>query len=97
MVLPFVRELLADLEQIRQGGKRATDLTQQLLTFGSRKLLTLAPLDLNQAVRESQLRGLAEILHRNDLQAFDDRRFRRVFHRHEQAGFAVGLRAQCDG
>jgi PAS domain S-box-containing protein len=48
------RALLADLEQIRLGGKRATDLTQQLLTFGSRKVLTLAPLDLNQAVRESR-------------------------------------------
>jgi PAS domain S-box-containing protein len=47
------RTLLSDLEQIRKGGKRATDLTQQLLTFGSRKLLKLTPLDLNQAVRES--------------------------------------------
>jgi PAS domain S-box-containing protein len=47
------RALLDDLKQIRKGGKRATDLTQQLLTFGSRKLLTLAPLFLNQAVRES--------------------------------------------
>ena len=47
------RTLLSDLEQIRKGGKRATDLTQQLLTFGSRKLLNLTPLDLNQAVRES--------------------------------------------
>jgi PAS domain S-box-containing protein len=47
------RILLSDLEQIRKGGKRATDLTQQLLTFGSRKLLKLTPLDLNQAVRES--------------------------------------------
>jgi PAS domain S-box-containing protein len=47
------RILLSDLEQIRKGGKRATDLTQQLLTFGSRKLLNLTPLDLNQAVRDS--------------------------------------------
>lgn len=47
------RILLSDLEQIRKGGKRATDLTQQLLTFGSRKLLNLTPLDLNEAVRES--------------------------------------------
>jgi PAS domain S-box-containing protein len=47
------QSLLRDLEQIRRGGKRATDLTQQLLTFGSRRLLNLAPLDLNQAVRES--------------------------------------------
>ncbi|MET0494044.1 MAG: ATP-binding protein, partial [Actinoplanes sp.] len=47
------QSLLRDLEQIRKGGKRATDLTQQLLTFGSRRLLNLAPLNLNQAVRES--------------------------------------------
>ena len=41
-----------------------------------------------------KLRGLAEILHRDDLQSRDHRRFRRIFHRHQQAGFAVGLRAQ---
>ncbi|MDT5196586.1 MAG: hypothetical protein QOH20_3340 [Mycobacterium sp.] len=45
--------LLADLERIRKGGQRATGLTQQLLTFGSRKIINLAALDLNQAVRES--------------------------------------------
>jgi PAS domain S-box-containing protein len=45
--------LLADLEQIRKGGQRATGLTQQLLTFGSRKIISLSPLDLNQAVLES--------------------------------------------
>ncbi|HEX8631704.1 MAG TPA: response regulator [Catenuloplanes sp.] len=47
-------DLLRDLEQIRKGGQRATDLTQQLLTFGSRKVLHLAPMDLNRAVRESR-------------------------------------------
>nr|WP_221383392.1 response regulator [Actinoplanes polyasparticus] len=47
------RTLLGDLEQIRNGGHRATDLTQQLLTFGSRTHLSVAPLDLNQAIRES--------------------------------------------
>ncbi|MCM4078560.1 hybrid sensor histidine kinase/response regulator [Paractinoplanes hotanensis] len=47
------RTLLSDLEQIRNGGHRATDLTQQLLTFGSRKHLSVAPLDLNQAIHES--------------------------------------------
>jgi len=46
-------DILADLEQIRRGGQRATGLTQQLLTFGSRKIINLAALDLNQAVRES--------------------------------------------
>jgi PAS domain S-box-containing protein len=47
------RALLADLEQIRIGGQRATGLTQQLLTFGSRKIINLSALDLNRAVRES--------------------------------------------
>ncbi|MEU4221563.1 ATP-binding protein [Actinoplanes sp. NPDC026623] len=45
--------LLNDLAQIRKGGRRATDLTQQLLTFGSRKQLSVSPLDLNEAIRES--------------------------------------------
>jgi PAS domain S-box-containing protein len=45
--------LLDDLTQIRKGGQRATGLTQQLLTFGSRKIIELSALDLNQAVRES--------------------------------------------
>ncbi|MEU7904945.1 response regulator [Actinoplanes sp. NPDC049118] len=47
------RMLLNDLAQIRKGGRRATDLTQQLLTFGSRKQLSVTPLDLNDAIRES--------------------------------------------
>jgi PAS domain S-box-containing protein len=45
--------LLADLKQIRKGGQRATDLTQQLLTFGSRTIIDLVALDLNQAICES--------------------------------------------
>jgi PAS domain S-box-containing protein len=45
--------LLADLEQIRKGGERATGLTQQLLTFGGRKIIDLSALDLNQAIRKS--------------------------------------------
>jgi hypothetical protein len=40
-----------------------------------------------------KLRGFAQILHRNDLQAGDDRRFGGIFRRHEHAGFAVGFRA----
>jgi PAS domain S-box-containing protein len=47
------RALLADLTQIRKGGQRATGLTQQLLIFGSRKIIDLSALDLNQAIRES--------------------------------------------
>jgi PAS domain S-box-containing protein len=45
--------LLGDLEQIRVGGQRAAGLTRQLLTFGSRTIIKVAPLDLNRAVRES--------------------------------------------
>ncbi|KUL28806.1 hybrid sensor histidine kinase/response regulator [Actinoplanes awajinensis] len=45
--------ILNDLGQIRKGGERATGLTQQLLTFGSRKVINLSALDLNRAVRES--------------------------------------------
>ena len=44
-----------------------------------------------------KLRRLAQILHRNDLQPGDDRRFGRVFGGHQHAGLAVGLRAQGDG
>lgn len=47
------RTLLADLAQIRKGGRRAAELTQQLLTFGSRKHISVSALDLNEAVRES--------------------------------------------
>jgi PAS domain S-box-containing protein len=45
--------LLADLEHIRKGGQRATGLTQQLLAFGSRKIINRSALDLNHAIRES--------------------------------------------
>lgn len=47
------KELLDDLAQIRKGGQRAVGLTQQLLAFGSRKIIKVGALDLNQAVRES--------------------------------------------
>jgi PAS domain S-box-containing protein len=45
--------ILKDLGQIRKGGERATGLTQQLLTFGARKVINLSAMDLNRAVRES--------------------------------------------
>ena len=44
--------LLADLASIRKAGTRAADLTAQLLTFGSRKVLDLVVVDIGQAVRE---------------------------------------------
>ncbi|HEY0000933.1 MAG TPA: response regulator [Actinoplanes sp.] len=47
------RDLLSDLAQIRKGGERAIGLTQQLLAFGSRRIINRSALDLNQAVRES--------------------------------------------
>jgi PAS domain S-box-containing protein len=45
--------ILADLVQIRNGGQRATGLTKRLLTFGSRNIIDLTALDLNQAIAES--------------------------------------------
>ncbi|MEV6638274.1 response regulator [Actinoplanes sp. NPDC051470] len=47
------RALLADLEQIRKGGERATGLTQKLLTLGGRSIINPSALDLNRAIRES--------------------------------------------
>ena len=45
--------MLADLIQIRKGGQRAAGLTKRLLTFGSRNIIELSALDLNQAIGES--------------------------------------------
>jgi PAS domain S-box-containing protein len=50
---PTGRAILGDLKQIRKGGLRATGLTQQLLTFGNRNIISLSALDLNRAIRES--------------------------------------------
>ena len=41
-----------------------------------------------------KLRGFAEILDWNDLQAGNNRRFRRIFRRNQNSGFAVGFRAK---
>ncbi len=43
----------ADFEQIRIAAMRAKDLTQQLLAFGRKQMLTVRVLDLNQVVTES--------------------------------------------
>jgi PAS domain S-box-containing protein len=45
--------LLGYLERIHQGSQRATALTRQLLAFGARTVINPSPLDLNQAIRES--------------------------------------------
>ncbi len=47
------------LEQIRQAGKRAADLTQQLLAFGRKQLVQAKLLNLNEMVLETR-----EMLHR---------------------------------
>jgi PAS domain S-box-containing protein len=48
--LPEAHPSREDLEQIRQAGARAAELTQQLLAFSRRQLLQLRPLDLNTVV-----------------------------------------------
>jgi PAS domain S-box-containing protein len=47
------RAMLSDLDRIRTGGQRAAGLTQQLLAFGRRTVINVAPVDLNEAVREA--------------------------------------------
>ena len=52
--------LAADLREIKQAGQRAGTLTQQLLAFSRRQVLTLQPVDLNAVVggMEQMLRRL---------------------------------------
>ncbi len=45
---------LEDVEQIRTAGARARDLTGQLLAFARRQVIAPVPLDLNDAVRNSE-------------------------------------------
>jgi PAS domain S-box-containing protein len=44
--------ILGDLKRIRSGGERLKGLTAQLQAFGSRRVIKLSALDLNQAVAE---------------------------------------------
>jgi two-component system cell cycle sensor histidine kinase/response regulator CckA len=48
--LPADSSIRADLEQIRNAGQRATELTRQLLAFGRRQVLEPRPVDLNEVV-----------------------------------------------
>ena len=62
VILGFTETLLGDLpegdkrrasaEQIRAAGRRAADLTQQLLAFGRRQVLRIQVLDLNAVLAE---------------------------------------------
>jgi two-component system cell cycle sensor histidine kinase/response regulator CckA len=49
--LPASSPLREDMEQIRQAGGRAAELTRQLLAFSRRQLLQMRTLDLNEVVR----------------------------------------------
>jgi signal transduction histidine kinase/CheY-like chemotaxis protein len=49
----------ADVEQIREAGLRAAELTRRLLAFGRKQVLTPKPLNLNDVVR-----GMESMLHR---------------------------------
>ncbi|WP_436535770.1 ATP-binding response regulator [Actinoplanes sp. HUAS TT8] len=41
-----------DVDRIRQAGRRAADLTHQLLTFGGKEVIKPEPVDLNAVVRQ---------------------------------------------
>ena len=52
--LPAGDERRSSAEQIRVAGRRAADLTQQLLAFGRRQVLRMQVLDLNAVLTEMQ-------------------------------------------
>jgi PAS domain S-box-containing protein len=53
------RQLLADLDHSMRGGRRAAEITQQLLAFGRRDVVQPCVLDLDEVVRDS-VKDLAE-------------------------------------
>ncbi|MEO8549470.1 MAG: PAS domain S-box protein [Kofleriaceae bacterium] len=48
--LPAADPMRADLEEVRKAGRRATDLTSQLLAFSRKQILRPVVLDLNEVV-----------------------------------------------
>ncbi|MEZ4370113.1 MAG: ATP-binding protein [Polyangiaceae bacterium] len=61
MDLPAEDPLHADVDEIRLAGKRATELTRQLLTFSRRRVLEPKVLSLNEVIEGSE-RMLARLL-----------------------------------
>jgi len=47
-------ETLEDIDQIRQAARRAAELTRQLLAFGRRQVMQMAPLSVNAVVTEAE-------------------------------------------
>jgi signal transduction histidine kinase len=47
-------ETREEVEQIHKAGRRAAELTNQLLTFSRRQLTEVGPIDLNQVIRDAE-------------------------------------------
>src|SRR5690349_7534845 len=58
---PLTTDTREEIEQINKAGRRAADLTNQLLTFSRRQVTDVAPLDLNTVIHDAEplLRRLA--------------------------------------
>ena len=58
---PLARTAAEEVEQINKAGRRAAELTNQLLTFSRRQVTDVVPLDLNTVIHDAEplLRRLA--------------------------------------
>ena len=58
---PLAPDTRDEVEQINKAGRRAAELTNQLLTFSRRQIIDVAPLDLNTVIHDAEplLRRLA--------------------------------------
>jgi signal transduction histidine kinase len=51
---PLAADTRDEIEQINKAGRRAAELTNQLLTFSRRQLTDVTPLDLNEVIRDAE-------------------------------------------
>jgi len=58
---PLSQDTREEIEQINKAGRRAAELTNQLLTFSRRQIIDVVPLDLNTVIHDAEplLRRLA--------------------------------------
>jgi signal transduction histidine kinase/CheY-like chemotaxis protein len=51
---PLAQEMREEVEQINKAGRRAAELTNQLLTFSRRQVTDVVPLDLNTVIHDAE-------------------------------------------